>query len=192
VREPLSEWQAAPAEAGGSPQGRRKLYERARLGKMPVAIEAVRGIDDAVRDRARDQRFATASTVRKRHERSKPLTEHLERWLRAERRKRAVTNVHSPAAPRRGLPRSACAALPLAGSPQSIARASDHDLEADPFHTVDQKSAGKPDEQGSRDIAATKLKEDEVHLVGGKLTFHVDHRHPGAALASSGRTRRSA
>jgi transposase len=79
-------------EAACWAHGRRKLYELARLGKMPIAMEAVRRIDELfaierdINGLPRDER------VRVRRGRSKPLIEDLERWLRAERRRLSSKN----------------------------------------------------------------------------------------------------
>jgi transposase len=66
--------------------GRRKFYDLAELKKAPLAIEAVRPIDELfaierqINGKPPDQRRAA------RQERSKPLIEDLERWLKEERR----------------------------------------------------------------------------------------------------------
>jgi transposase len=79
-------------EAACWAHGRRKLFDLARLRKMPIAIEAVRRIDELfaierqINGLTPDQRLAA------RGERSKPLVEELERWLRAERRKLSSKN----------------------------------------------------------------------------------------------------
>lgn len=74
-------------EAACWAHGRRKFFELAELQKAPVAIEAVRRIDELFaieRDiigKPPDERRAV------RQERSKPLVHTLETWLRAERKK---------------------------------------------------------------------------------------------------------
>ena len=74
-------------EAACWAHGRRKFFELAELQKAPVAIEAVRRIDELfaiereINGQSADQRRAV------RQERSKPLVELLEEWLREERRK---------------------------------------------------------------------------------------------------------
>ena len=74
-------------EAACWAHGRRKLFELADLQKAPIAIEAVRRIDKLlaiereINGRPPDQRL----TVR--HQRSRPLVDALEKWLRAERKK---------------------------------------------------------------------------------------------------------
>ena len=79
-------------EAGCWAHGRRKLYELARLRKMPVAIEAVRRIDElfAIEREINGQTPSQRLSVRR--ERSKPLVEGLERWMRSERRKLSAKN----------------------------------------------------------------------------------------------------
>jgi transposase len=67
--------------------GRRKLFELAELQKAPVAIEAVRRIDELfaiereINGKTPDERRAV------RQERTKPLTDALEPWLREQRKK---------------------------------------------------------------------------------------------------------
>jgi transposase len=74
-------------EAACWAHARRKLYELADLLKAPIAIEAVRRIDDLfaiegeINGRSPDQRLAV------RRERSKPLVDDLAKWMRQERRK---------------------------------------------------------------------------------------------------------
>ena len=74
-------------EAACWAHGRRKFFELADLQKAPIAIEAVRRIDKLlaiereINGRPPDQRL----TVR--HQRSRPLVDALEKWLRAERKK---------------------------------------------------------------------------------------------------------
>lgn len=74
-------------EAACWAHGRRKLFELAELQKAPVAIEAVRRIDALfalereINGKPPDERLTA------RRERSKPLVDDLERWLRAERKR---------------------------------------------------------------------------------------------------------
>ena len=74
-------------EAACWAHGRRKFFELADLQKAPVAIEAVRRIDELfaiereINGQPPDQRRAI------RQQRSKPLADALETWLREERRK---------------------------------------------------------------------------------------------------------
>jgi transposase len=74
-------------EAACWAHGRLKFFELAELQKAPVAIEAVRRIDELfaiereINGQPPDQRRAI------RQQRSKPLADALEAWLRAERKK---------------------------------------------------------------------------------------------------------
>ena len=74
-------------EAACWAHGRRKFFELAELQKAPVAIEAVRRIDELfaierdINGRSPDERRAV------RQDQSKPRVEALEKWLREERRK---------------------------------------------------------------------------------------------------------
>ncbi len=74
-------------EAACWAHGRRKFFELAELQKAPVAIEAVRRIDELfaiereINGKTPDERRAV------RQERSRPLVEALEAWLRTERKK---------------------------------------------------------------------------------------------------------
>ena len=74
-------------EAACWAHGRRKFFELAELQKAPVAIEAVRRIDELfaiereINGQPPDQRRAI------RQQRSKPLADALETWLKAERKK---------------------------------------------------------------------------------------------------------
>jgi len=74
-------------EAACWAHGRRKFFELAELQKAPLAIEAVRRIDKLfaiereINGQPPEQRCAV------RQERSKPLVEALEKWMREERRK---------------------------------------------------------------------------------------------------------
>jgi transposase len=79
-------------EAACWAHGRRKFYELAELQKAPIAIEAVRRIDALfaiereINGRPPDQRLAL------RRQRSKPLVDDLEIWLREERKKLSSKN----------------------------------------------------------------------------------------------------
>jgi transposase len=79
-------------EAACWAHGRRKFFELAELQKAPVAIEAVRRIDALfaiereINGKPPDERLAV------RRERSKPLVDGLERWLREERKKLSSKN----------------------------------------------------------------------------------------------------
>jgi transposase len=79
-------------EAACWAHGRRKLYELARLRKMPIAIEAVRRIDELFAIEREINGLTPAQRLAVRAERSKPVVEDLERWLRAERRKLSSKN----------------------------------------------------------------------------------------------------
>lgn len=79
-------------EAACWAHGRRKFFELAELQKAPVAIEAVRRIDELfaierdINGRTPDERCAT------RQERTKPLVDALETWLREQRKKLSSKN----------------------------------------------------------------------------------------------------
>jgi transposase len=79
-------------EAACWAHGRRKLFELARLRKMPIAIEAVRRIDELFAIEREINGLTPDQRLRVRRERSKPLVEGLELWLRAERRKLSSKN----------------------------------------------------------------------------------------------------
>lgn len=74
-------------EAACWAHGRRKFFELAELQKAPVALEAVRRIDQlfAIECEINGQSAEHRRAVRQ--ERSKPLVDALEEWLREERRK---------------------------------------------------------------------------------------------------------
>ena len=75
-------------EAACWAHGRRKFFELAELQKAPVADRGRQAHRRTVRHRARDQRQAAGRAAeRVRQERSKPLVDALEIWLRAERKK---------------------------------------------------------------------------------------------------------
>jgi transposase len=79
-------------EAACWAHGRRKFYELAELRKAPLAIEAVRRIDQlfaierTINGLSADERLAV------RRQRSRPLTDALETWMRHERRKLSSGN----------------------------------------------------------------------------------------------------
>ncbi|HEU4927457.1 MAG TPA: IS66 family transposase [Vicinamibacterales bacterium] len=79
-------------EAACWAHGRRKLYELARLARMPIAIEAVRRIDELFAIERDINGLPPEQRMAVRRSRSKPLVEDLERWLRAERRKLSSKN----------------------------------------------------------------------------------------------------
>jgi transposase len=74
-------------EAACWAHGRRKLYELADLQKAPIAIEAVRRIDELFAIERQINGLSPEQRLEVRRERSKPLVEELERWMRQERRK---------------------------------------------------------------------------------------------------------
>jgi transposase len=79
-------------EAACWAHGRRKLFELAELQKAPIAIEAVRRIDElfaierGINGLSPDRRHAA------RTQRSKALVDELEKWMRQERRKLSSRN----------------------------------------------------------------------------------------------------
>ena len=93
---------AAERQVGGKPapiteaacwaHGRRKFFELADLQKAPVAIEAVRRIDElfAIEREINGQPADHRRAVRQ--DRSKPLIDALAAWLREERRKLSTKN----------------------------------------------------------------------------------------------------
>ena len=74
-------------EAACWAHSRRKFFELARLRKMPIAIEAVMRIDKLFAIEREINGHAPALRLAVRRERSKPLIESFETWLRGERRK---------------------------------------------------------------------------------------------------------
>lgn len=74
-------------EAACWAHGRRKFFELAELQKAPVAIEAVRRIDALFAIEREINGKPPDERLRVRCERSKPLIDDLERWLRAERKR---------------------------------------------------------------------------------------------------------
>src|SRR5438105_6693491 len=79
-------------EAACWAHGRRKLYELADLQKAPIAIEAVQRIDALFAIEREINGLAPDQRVAVRRERSKPLVDDLEKWLRQERRKLSSKN----------------------------------------------------------------------------------------------------
>ena len=79
-------------EAACWAHGRRKLYELADLQKAPIAIEAVKRIDALFAIEREINGFAPDRRLAVRRERSKPLVDDLEKWLRQERRKLSSKN----------------------------------------------------------------------------------------------------
>ena len=74
-------------EAACWAHGRRKLFELAELQKAPVAIEAVRRIDELFAIEREINGLAPHQRVAVRAQRAKPLVDDLERWMRQERRR---------------------------------------------------------------------------------------------------------
>jgi transposase len=74
-------------EAACWAHGRRKFYELADLQKAPIAIEAVRRIDELFAIERQINGLLPERRLAVRRERSKPLVDDFERWMRRERRK---------------------------------------------------------------------------------------------------------
>jgi transposase len=74
-------------EAACWAHGRRKFFELAELQKAPVAIEAVRRIDELFAIEREINGYPADHRRDVRQARSKPLVEALEKWLHEERRK---------------------------------------------------------------------------------------------------------
>jgi len=74
-------------EAACWAHGRRKFYDLAELQQSPIAIEAVRRIDELFRLEREINGLSADQRLAVRQERSKPIVDDLEKWLRTERRK---------------------------------------------------------------------------------------------------------
>jgi transposase len=74
-------------EAACWAHGRRKLFELAELQKAPIAIEAVRRIDQLFAIEREINGVSPDPRVAVRAQRSKPLVDDLESWMRQERRR---------------------------------------------------------------------------------------------------------
>jgi transposase len=74
-------------EAACWAHGRRKLYELAELQKAPIALGAVRRIDELFAIEREINGLSSEQRQAVRCERSKPLVDELEKWLREERKK---------------------------------------------------------------------------------------------------------
>ena len=74
-------------EAACWAHGRRKFYELAELQKAPIAIEAVRRIDELFAIERQINGLSPERRLAVRRERSKPLVDDFERWMRPECRK---------------------------------------------------------------------------------------------------------
>src|SRR5215468_5460081 len=87
--------QANPARSSRRRAGRMvaaSLFELARLRKMPIAVEAVRRIDELFAIEREINGLTADERLQVRRARSKPLVEELERWLSVERRKLSSKN----------------------------------------------------------------------------------------------------
>jgi transposase len=82
-------------EAACWAHGRRKLFDLARLRKMPIAIEAVHRIDELFAIERDIAGLPPDGRLGVRRERSKPLITELERWLRSERRRMSSLQILS-------------------------------------------------------------------------------------------------
>lgn len=80
------------SEAACWAHGRRKLFELAELQKAPIAIEAVRRIDELFAIEREINGLSPEQRLAVRAQRSKPLVDDLERWMRQERRKLSSRN----------------------------------------------------------------------------------------------------
>ena len=74
-------------EAACWAHGRRKFYDLAELQQSPIAIEAVRRIDELFRSEREINGLTADQRLDARQERSKPIVDDLEIWLRQQRRK---------------------------------------------------------------------------------------------------------
>ena len=74
-------------EAACWAHGRRKLFELAELQKAPIAIEAVRRIDELFAIEREINGFSPDQRIAVRAQRSKALVDELEKWMHQERRK---------------------------------------------------------------------------------------------------------
>ena len=72
--------------------GRRKFYDLAELQKSPIAIEAVRRIDELFAIEREINGLTADERLAVRRERSKPIVNDLEQWLSGERRKLSSKN----------------------------------------------------------------------------------------------------
>jgi transposase len=74
-------------EAGCWAHSRRKFFELARLRKMPIAIEAVRRIDELFAIERDINGLSPEQRLAVRRERSQKIVDGFEKWLREERKK---------------------------------------------------------------------------------------------------------
>ena len=79
-------------EAGCWSHARRKFYELAAIKKAPIAIEAVRRIDELFAIEREINGLTANKRLAVRQERSRPLVEELDTWLRQERAKLSSKN----------------------------------------------------------------------------------------------------
>jgi transposase len=79
-------------EAACWAHGRRKFYELAELRKAPLAIEAVRRIDELFAIEREISGLFAEQRLAARRQRSRPLINALEAWMRQERRKLSSGN----------------------------------------------------------------------------------------------------
>jgi transposase len=79
-------------EAACWSRARRKFFELATLKKAPVAIEAVRRIDELFAIERKINGVSAAARFTERHKRSAPLVENLKSWLTGERAKLSSKN----------------------------------------------------------------------------------------------------
>ena len=79
-------------EAACWAHARRKFFELAELQKAPLALEAVRRIDELFAIEREINGCPPDKRCAVRHEQSKPLIEAYEKWLREERRKLSAKN----------------------------------------------------------------------------------------------------
>lgn len=79
-------------EAACWSHARRKFYELAALQKAPIAMEAVRRMDELFAIEREINGFAASARLAVRQERSRPLAQDLETWLREERARLSSKN----------------------------------------------------------------------------------------------------
>ena len=86
LRSTMRGWQPAPMiEAACWSHGRRNFFDLAKLNKAPIAIEAVRRIDELFEIERTINGKTPEQRVAMREEKSKPLVTALEAWLRDQR-----------------------------------------------------------------------------------------------------------
>jgi transposase len=86
---PLQSWAIAPATATGwgSPchHGRRHFFELADLRKAPLAVEAVRRIDELFAIERTINGLSASDRLKMRQQQSRPIVAGLEQWMRTAR-----------------------------------------------------------------------------------------------------------